>query len=202
MKARYGFVGDIHGDSSALRLLLNGICFDQYKQIIFLGDYIDRGPNSREVIDCLIPLSKDKRFVFLLGNHEERLLSAFKMHDLGRFIEVGGSATIKSYLPGILQGDILRQLIEAMPRKHFNFFASLKKYYTTIDLAAAHILKQLPKDGRYRIAGHNIVGTIPVINEKYALIDTGCGVGGRLTFLEWPSLNYMQFPSFDLTASK
>lgn len=195
MKTRYGFVGDIHGDTTALRLLLNSIPLDRYKHIVFLGDYIDRGSNSKEVIDCLINLSKDKRFVFLLGNHEEQLLTAIRMHDLGCFLEIGGAATIQSYLPGTLQGNILKQLIETIPKEHWIFFKDLKKYYETTEFAAGHILSKLPKDRRFKIAGHKILDSVPLITEKYALIDTGCGAGGKLTFLEWPSLDYIQFPS-------
>lgn len=70
-------IGDIHGHLEKLSRLLEVVAPTDQDQMVFLGDYIDRGPQSREVIDCLLDLRKRfPRTVFLRGNHEQMLLDA------------------------------------------------------------------------------------------------------------------------------
>src|SRR6266550_3145025 len=69
-------IGDIHGCNAALSALLEQVQPDPADQIIFLGDYIDRGPASRAVIDTLLELRKSCSTVFLRGNHEVMILDA------------------------------------------------------------------------------------------------------------------------------
>src|SRR5271157_3308563 len=73
-------IPDIHGHYSCLNLILKRILPLRIQdQLIFLGDYIDRGPNSNKVINKLIELKKlfPEQVVFLRGNHEELLLQSF-----------------------------------------------------------------------------------------------------------------------------
>ncbi|MBG0797435.1 serine/threonine protein phosphatase [Methylocystis sp. L43] len=96
-------VGDIHGMAKKLRLLLDRI--DDWRklnsggephQFVFLGDYIDRGPNSREVLQIVQDLQRDGA-VCLRGNHEELMLGATKSNlGLANFLANGGDATIAS----------------------------------------------------------------------------------------------------------
>ena len=76
MKARTIAIGDIHGCSAALDALLNAIRPRPEDCIVTLGDYINRGPDSRGVIERLIELKDRCRLVPLLGNHEEMLFEA------------------------------------------------------------------------------------------------------------------------------
>ncbi|HOK98970.1 MAG TPA: metallophosphoesterase, partial [Bacteroidales bacterium] len=69
-------IGDIHGYAASLRAVLNKIGEYPTRRIIFLGDYIDRGPEPREVLDTVIALSEEK--VTLLGEHEYMMLSALE----------------------------------------------------------------------------------------------------------------------------
>ena len=83
-------VGDIHGCFDKLKALLDKIPFDpQRDTIVFLGDYVDRGPSSYEVVEFLIELKKNcENAVFLKGNHEEMLEACLfvridRAHDSG-----------------------------------------------------------------------------------------------------------------------
>ena len=69
-------IGDIHGCSAALDALLDAIRPRPEDAIVTLGDYINRGPDSRGVLDRLIKLSNQCRLIPLLGNHEQMLFEA------------------------------------------------------------------------------------------------------------------------------
>lgn len=99
-------VGDIHGRLDLLEPLTQAIlddageCEADRKVVIFLGDYIDRGPDSRGVLRHLIDLPKDAgvEWRFLKGNHEEAMLRFLDEPDFGpQWCEYGGDATLASY---------------------------------------------------------------------------------------------------------
>lgn len=93
-------IGDIHGCSTALIGLLAAIDPEPDDTIVTLGDYIDRGIDSRGVLDRLLELSRRSRLVSLLGNHEEMLLDALQEQAGYDFwINCGGIATLDSYDP-------------------------------------------------------------------------------------------------------
>ena len=69
-------IGDIHGCNTALAQLLLQVQPTSKDQIIFVGDYIDRGPGSRQVIESLLELRRTRSPVFLRGNHEVMILDA------------------------------------------------------------------------------------------------------------------------------
>lgn len=90
--------GDIHGWSIALGQLLNAIRPTADDTIVTLGDYIDRGFDSRGVIDLLIELQQRCQLIPILGNHEEMMLAA--REDRAKLVEwneFGGIATLDSY---------------------------------------------------------------------------------------------------------
>jgi len=71
-------IGDIHGCPDELVYLVQALPLESGDRLVFLGDYIDRGPDSSGVISFLLELQKDRgayEFVFLKGNHEDMLLS-------------------------------------------------------------------------------------------------------------------------------
>src|SRR5215216_3309528 len=91
-------IGDIHGCPAALRALIDAIQPAEDDMLVLLGDYIDRGPDSRGVVDVVLDLEKRRRIVPLLGNHELMLLNA--VHNprvIGPWLECGGDATLASY---------------------------------------------------------------------------------------------------------
>jgi len=116
-------IGDIHGCNTALTTLLDMVEPDKDDLLIFLGDYIDRGPDSRGVIEQLISLTKRCRTVFLCGNHELMALSAMDDPEwLAIWQTNGGPETIASY------GKKHLAHFFDIQKKHLNFFYRLKLF--------------------------------------------------------------------------
>ena len=96
----YYIFGDIHGCLKNLENILDQIkdIITDDDQIIFLGDYIDRGEFSYEVIEFLIDISEKYNAIFLQGNHEDMLIKYKSgMFDFRIYLENGGMATLNSY---------------------------------------------------------------------------------------------------------
>jgi serine/threonine protein phosphatase 1 len=89
-------VGDIHGCLKALDTLLAAVAPRPEDLLITLGDYTDRGPDSRGVLDRLIALHAGGRLVALRGNHDEMFLGA-RADPAGMWLAVGGRETMESY---------------------------------------------------------------------------------------------------------
>jgi serine/threonine protein phosphatase 1 len=126
-------IGDVHGCATELRLLLNKLPLDKDSRVVFLGDYVDRGPQSREVIDTVLELSKEIDVVPLKGNHEALFLAFLRdpgSEAAGMFIYNGGSATLHSYA-----GDDGEYHI---PREHRDFLANLELFHETDDYFFVH----------------------------------------------------------------
>ena len=152
--ARIYAVGDIHGRLDLLRDLHRRIAEDaaqapeRAKTIVYLGDYIDRGLESRGVIDCLLDLAlADVATVHLRGNHEDIALRF--LDDFGNgagWIRLGGDATLYSY--GVqLRGPTSEQrtlidaqlsLRENLPERHLAFLRSLETHYEAGDYFFVH----------------------------------------------------------------
>ena len=120
---RHTFViGDIHGCSDLLAELLEKIKpLAKDDTVIFIGDYIDRGPDSRGVIDIVLQLrAEHSRVITLMGNHELMLLGAIKGYGRNEFLNMGGEATLKSY--GI-PPESINDLAAMLPPGSSRFFA-------------------------------------------------------------------------------
>jgi len=126
--------GDIHGFYKKLIDLFEKIqpFIKDEDELIFLGDYVDRGDQSYEVIDFLISLQKKYKVVTLMGNHERALLEHLAGEDkYDVFMNNGGVETIKSYKKhcnGVFE----------IPHHHMEFFKNLKYYYETKEFIAVH----------------------------------------------------------------
>lgn len=144
-------IGDIHGCIDPLKTLVGMIDRDLAEQpaprhvIVFLGDYVDRGPANRQVIDYLIELHHSNReCVFINGNHDDRFLGIYKHPELigPEFLKWGGVATLRDY--GIVQnpGEEINALHfragKAIPRKHVEFLQNLQNYYQSGDYFFCH----------------------------------------------------------------
>jgi serine/threonine protein phosphatase 1 len=124
MTARTIAIGDIHGCSAALDALLNALRPRPEDTIVTLGDYINRGPDSRGVLDRLIDLGRRCRLVPLLGNHEEMLFEALAgSYPLDYFLGVGGDATLDSYGPG--------RDLSLVPEEHWGFLGGCLGFHET-----------------------------------------------------------------------
>jgi serine/threonine protein phosphatase 1 len=199
-------IGDIHGCLQPLQRLLAKIAPRPGDELVFIGDYIDRGPNSREVVEHLLGLPH--RCVFLLGNHEKMLLDYLTGKDQGIFFPNGGLATLQSY-----GGDFTH-----IPRSHLSFFHTLRPMYETPGYLFVHagIRPMVPLDkqtledlvwirqeffqfiGRFPkpvVFGHTPLREVLLQPDRIG-IDTGCVYGGKLTCLKLPSREVIQVPGW------
>lgn len=117
-------IGDIHGCARELEILLDAVAPGPSDRLVFLGDYIDRGPDSAAVVERIVALREQlPATICLRGNHEEMLLGFLGL-DGSRpevFVGVGGAATLKSYdlAPAQWTPAGLR---EVLPASHLEFF--------------------------------------------------------------------------------
>jgi len=127
-------IGDIHGCHIALDNLLSQIAPQPSDIIVILGDVVDRGPGSRQVVDRLIRLKTECRLVYVMGNHEEMMLDALQyarkesLLSLEDWYRVGGMATIMSY--GNSPAEI--------PETHLEFLSSGMDYCDTDEYLFIH----------------------------------------------------------------
>ena len=135
-------IGDIHGCADELRYLVDALPVQAHDEIVFLGDYIDRGPDSRGVVAFLIALQRqwrENKLVFLKGNHEDMLLSYLELS--GRhgdmFLPNGGKTTVQSYGLSPEQATPSR-LNDALPPNHLAFYQALESYYISEPYLCVH----------------------------------------------------------------
>ena len=115
-------IGDIHGCLTALTTLLDAVAPTSDDTIVTIGDYVDRGDNTRGVIDRLIDLRSQCQLVPIMGNHEEMMLAArANWIAYQHWMMVGGVPTMASY------GDHW----DDVPADHFQFIESCHNYYET-----------------------------------------------------------------------
>lgn len=167
-------IGDVHGCRSELELLLQRITDDISgaggpAHLVFLGDYVDRGPDSAGVLGRLVdgPLP-GTRHSFLMGNHEEAMLSVLdgELETLPGWLRYGGVETLESY--GIARTDILRlgsdlprHIREVIPRAHIDFLRACEDYVEAGDYLFVHagirpgisLAEQEPSDLRWIRSG-------------------------------------------------
>jgi Calcineurin-like phosphoesterase len=134
-------VGDIHGERDMLRELLARLPLVPGDRVVFVGDYVDRGPDSKGVVDELIAFSQRHVCEFLLGNHESMFLDFLGWQGSeyfggDAFLMNGGDRTLASY-------DFFRQIGPgkpefALPRGHEDFFRRLKLFHREGDYLFLH----------------------------------------------------------------
>jgi len=194
-------IGDIHGCLDPLRRLMEKIRLSEADELVFIGDYIDRGPDSKGVIDYLLTLRG--RYTFLMGNHERMFLDFLKGKDRFLFLYNGGTETLESY------GGVGK-----IPAAHLDFLNRLLLYYETDDHLFVHggirpgipIQEQDSKDllwireefyaypGRYPktvVFGHTPMREVLMESDRIG-IDTACVYGNKLTCLILPSRQVIQ----------
>ncbi|HEX2949244.1 MAG TPA: metallophosphoesterase family protein [Armatimonadota bacterium] len=202
----YIAIGDIHGMDSLLVQLLEKLPTDG--EIIFLGDYIDRGPQSRAVITHLLQLQQQRLCHFLRGNHEAILLSSLDGNtDMRNFwLRNGGLQTLESY-------------DREIPPTHEEFFRRTLPYYTTdayifvhAGLVPGRTLEEIGPDeflwirepflstdynwGKVVIHGHTPTRKFPPqIYPNRINVDTGAVFGGALTAVLLPEYEFISIPA-------
>ncbi len=201
MPGRTIAIGDIHGCALALGSLLDVIRPQPNDAIVTLGDYINRGPDSRGVLNRLIALDEQCRLIPLLGNHEQMLLEARMGIHPTTWLGMGGIATLASYGNG--------RDLAVIPESHFAFLESCLDYHETNTHIFVHASYDpgLPMDeqsnlmlrweslrdtiparhhsGKTVIVGHTAQRSGKVLDLGYLkCIDTHCWGGGWLTALD------------------
>ena len=114
-------IGDIHGCSKALDGLLQILDPQPADCLVFLGDYVDRGPDSRGVIDMLLELEGRCKTVFLRGNHEIMFSGVLRGLEPTLWMQNGGSQTLTSY----------GGLLDHVPDRHREFLQNCVPHYET-----------------------------------------------------------------------
>jgi serine/threonine protein phosphatase 1 len=198
-------IGDIHGCYDPLVRLLGRVPIDWTRdRLVFMGDYIDRGPQSFEVIEHLIELQKrHPETVFLKGNHEQMLADYLSGKDRMTYLYNGGQQTLDSYLrnssaPGRYP----------IPEAHLRFFESLQLMFETENYIFVHaglrkglpLENQRPEDllwirenfvdtrhsfGKRVVFGHTPFDE-PRVEPNKIGIDTGAVYGNKLTCVQLP----------------
>jgi serine/threonine protein phosphatase 1 len=126
-------VGDIHGCADELRRLLAKLPITAETTVVFLGDYIDRGPNGRQVIDTILELSDCCHVVTLMGNHEAMFIDFLNdptSAAAAGYIFNGGSATLASYSD--------EHGTYELPPSHYDFLRGLRVYHETDEHLFVH----------------------------------------------------------------
>jgi serine/threonine protein phosphatase 1 len=135
-------IGDIHGCERELRYLIDGLPLSKGDRLVFLGDYIDRGPDSSGVVSFLIELPSQLRsveFIFLKGNHEDMFLSFLGIagSHADMFLINGGKATLASY--GIeTDKPSAQDVFPVLPHEHKVFYQNLRPYYLMDPFLCVH----------------------------------------------------------------
>ncbi|MDB4945243.1 MAG: metallophosphoesterase [Labilithrix sp.] len=196
-------IGDVHGCAEELRALIQKLPLRRDSVVVFLGDYIDRGPDSRGVVDTILELQQYCKVVCLLGNHELMLREFLDGSDprrVARFIYNGGSATLASYAD--------HDGVFVMPEEHREFYEGLLYHYVTGDFCFVHAglptaLEEIdvevhgeemvwmrhrpgmpePNYSKIIVHGHSAIESIDIQPRRINL-DTACVYGRRLTALE------------------
>lgn len=131
-------IGDIHGCFNTLKLLLQKIDYNLSDNYYFLGDYIDRGPESKNVLDLLIELNQTNKNLHLLrGNHEQMMIDTYRNKKINDYIlwkQNGSETTLENF--GILEDTLL--LLDIIPMKYIGFMEALPFYVETDEYLFVH----------------------------------------------------------------
>ncbi len=193
-------IGDIHGCTRALDTLLAEVAPRPDDLIVTLGDYIDRGPDSRGAIDRLLALHRTHRVVSLRGNHDFMMMeSRADSQAEYEWLRCGGRETLASYgSPGTL---------DDVPPEHWHFLEGLRDWYETAThfFVHANVYPDMPLDeqptfmlhwekiygarphesGKIMVCGHTSQRSGKPLNLGHAIcIDTWVYGQGWLTCLD------------------
>lgn len=205
-------VGDIHGHLTALESLLESIPLTPDDRLIFLGDYVDKGPDVNGVLDLFSDLSTRPNTIFIRGNHDQMLLDARRdPSKLAIWEGLAGNDPLASYG----QGDS-RDLITQVPPQHWHFLQETcvdhfeterfifvhggirpdrspeeedieRLHWTTLSMAQPH------GSGKTVVCGHSAIESGRIADLGHTIcIDTGISKGCFLTCLEIGSFAYWQ----------
>ena len=218
-------IGDVHGCVEELNVLLSyleqELGLDEHDAVVFIGDYIDRGPDSRGVVDRVIQVQKKiPDTITLKGNHEEMILSflGFPGTGGGVFYKNGGRETLLSYgITAFNPGDS-EEILNALPSSHVAFYTNLDRMVVLEDYIFVHaglspmkslesqiddeifwirdeFIKNIHRFGKTVVFGHTPFKEI-LFHEPYKIgIDTGLVYKNMLSCIELRSRTTYQVQS-------
>ncbi len=198
MAGRTIAIGDVHGCLAALDAVVAAVGLQPTDTLVMLGDCVDRGPASCQVIERLLQLRTEVKLIPILGNHEEMMLAAARQTTAGNdWLVCGGRDTLESY-------GVARPI--ELPPAHLRYIAEWRDYYETDDYFFAHgnYDASLPLDDqawdelrwrplRWHLPGRHTSGKRAVLGHssqkngevlelsQLVCIDTYCHGGGWLT---------------------
>ncbi|MCI5146856.1 MAG: serine/threonine protein phosphatase [Candidatus Electrothrix sp. AR3] len=196
---------------------------DRATRFVFLGDYIDRGPDSKGVIEYLLEFKQRHSQVYtLMGNHELMLLYYLQGYDTAVFLNVGGQETLESY--SIDAEDAPKRVKDLLPKEHLHFFTHLPLLWedqhgiyvhagvdSDVDLSRQvrsyclwvrdEFIRTRSRFTKPVIFGHTTFQD-PFVQQDKIGIDTGAVHGGRLTALLLPEKEFVSVTGESSTALK
>jgi serine/threonine protein phosphatase 1 len=195
-------IGDVHGCSLALDTVLNAIEPKPHDRLVFLGDLVDQGKDTKDVLDRILKLRDTTQVTLIQGNHEEMMLAARENEPALRYWErCGGVATINSYRFGGALYDV--------PATHWKLLQACQPYLETADFIFTHAnyMPDLPMDeqpdyllrwalfeagkqqlhfsGKTVVVGHTEQKDAEILDLGFAkCVDTACWTYGWLTAID------------------
>lgn len=213
--------GDIHGCCQQLRTLLDAISPNTDDTLVFLGDVLDRGLDSKGVIDTIWMYEKHCHVITLMGNHEQMLLDAYyDAHYLNFWLRFGGNKTLQSFG---LTSDLAGLL--ALPKPYIHWLKNTKNYHETDSFILTHaapdpylmLSQQSEQELRWRvinpddpphlsgktiICGHTTQKDGTIYQQQGLIgIDTYAHGGGYLTALEISTSQPKPLTAWQLSAN-
>lgn len=204
-------IGDIHGCYTALQTLVEFVAIGDEDLLVTLGDYVDRGPNSFDVLQWLIARDRTGKLIALRGNHEVIMLDAREGRDqLQYWRKVGGREALISYATVASEGGLAD-----VPAEHWSFLERTQRYFETpthffvhANVLADWPLAEQPDEilfweqlrdqpphcsGKIMICGHTPQRSFRPLDLGHSVcIDTAAWKGGWLTCLEPATGRYWQ----------
>lgn len=199
LEQRLFAIGDIHGCDTALETLLTTLNVTVNDTVVTLGDVIDRGPNTRRVIELLLQLASQCRLITIRGNHEDMMLKVLQGSPWrAGWLTCGGWDVLESY-----GGEL-----EMIPEEHRRFLQEMLPYWESdhdifvhagvdptvdIDQQLDDTLRWMPtsarlpphKSGKRVICGHTQQRSgLPRISPGWICIDTSAYNGQWLSALD------------------
>jgi serine/threonine protein phosphatase 1 len=192
-------IGDVHGCYELMRDLLAQLAADYAERaqrrrpiLVFLGDYVDRGPQSAQVLDALVWLQRrsDLETHFLKGAHEQALLEFLDAPELGEpWLASGGAETLLSYgvepprpdAPAESYPAARDELLARMPAAHLRLLQRLEPMVVIGDHAFMHAGDRPGPSGKTIVHGEGWVSDQPQLASHRLGLDTGGYATGVLT---------------------
>lgn len=198
MTGRTLAIGDVHGCDLALRTLIGRVSPMQADTVVMLGDLVDRGPNSADVLDQVWRLSTRCQLIVIRGNHEEMMLSALDGDGWFMWMQCGGEEALESYggnpdnIPDhhreLLESTIDYWETQSTIFVHANLEAGVPlEDQHSVCLRWTHLSGHEQPYARARrvICGHTPQESgQPLVLPGWVCIDTNCQRGGWLTALD------------------